>query len=1156
VECGTPLAASCPSCGAPHGPGQKFCAECGTPLAAAATAAIPVQRGALPVSGELRLVSVLFVDLVGYTALSESRDAEDVRELLSRYFDTARTIVDRYGGTVEKFIGDAVMAVWGAPQAREDDAERAVRAGLELVGAVRAFGEEVGAPELRARAGVVTGQVSSLNTPGEGLVVGDRVNTASRVQSVAEPGSVYVDETTRQVTSAAIAYADAGLHTLKGKEEPLHLWRAERVVALVAGGRTEADLEAPFVGRDSELRLIKELFHAGIERRSARLVAVTGPPGVGKSRLQQELRNYVDGLVDTILWHSGRCLSYGEGVAYSALAEMVRQRMGIPEEAAQEDAAQKLKLGLERWIPNTAEREFLEPRLGALIGVAQPGLDRQELFAGWRLFFERLSDELPVLLTFEDLHWADDGLLDFIDHLLEWSAEHPIFILGLARPELTERRAGWPAGRRGATPLYLEPLSDTAVGELLDGIVAGLPAEARERIASQAEGIPLYALETVRALVDRGVLTPEGDKLRPIGELGDLDVPATLSSLLAARLDGLDPDERELIKAMAVFGGSFPRSAAAALSELPDERIDDVLASLVRKQLLVVRADPLSPDRGQYAFAQTLLRTVAYEMLPKKERRPRHLAAANWLRTVFPNEGEEMAEVIASHLLDAYTAAAGDPDADELRADALAALRAAAQRTKAVGATDAAQRAYLMARDLAGGEDERAELTEQAGMMAMLSARYEVAIDLLDTAAAAHVAAGRDAQAAALAEPIVVALQRLGRIDEGVERAKAALEILERDPDTGAGVAAVTAALGACLSFGGYHEEAAGYLEKALIMAQALELPLPLCRALNSRAVSYMQQSRFDESVGLWTVLADIAERNGLTELQSNAISNIGNVLLARDLPEARGRIKEAIALALRTGDSYARMVSSGNLMLVHLFAGQWEEMERVGNELLNAPIEHQEDVHARFACLKAWRGEPAAEHLAVLAPWREGNNLEDRFIATAADIAVALSEGRHEEVVEDGVVAIRSAMEAVGPLHESLRLLWSDTMAAAIATGRIDVAADLVAVLDAEPRGRLSPFLRAELHRAKGLLSAAREEHDEVEAELRAAVDDQRALGYPYPTARAQIDFAAWLIGQGRQAEAAQLLAAAVAMLTPLRAAPLLGRASELLAAVPAAAA
>jgi tetratricopeptide (TPR) repeat protein len=460
-----------------------------------------------------------------------------------------------------------------------------------------------------------------------------------------------------------------------------------------------------------------------------------------------------------------------------------------------------------------------------------------------------------------------------------------------------------------------------------------------------------------------------------------------------------------------------------------------------------------------------------------------------------------------------------------------------------------------MARDLAGSEDERTELTQAAGMMAMTAARYEAGIELLDAAAAAHKAAGRDIEGAALAEHVIVSLQRLGRIEEGIERGKAALAVLERDPQN-PGIAATKAAVGVCLSFAGHAEEASGYLEEALIMAQALELPLPLCRALNARAVSYMQQTRFDEAVGLWTVLADIAERNGLSQLQSNAISNIGNVLMARDLPEAPERSKEAIALALRTGDSYARLVSTGNLMLFYLFAGHWDELERLGNEIINGPTEHQEDVHVRFACLKAWRGEPAAEHLEGFKAWRETDNLEDRFIAVAAENAVALSEGRREAVIESGMAGIRAAMKAVGPLHESHRLLWPDTMEAAVSGGRLDVADELIAMFESEPRGRLSPYLRAELARARGLVAAAREEHGRVESELVAAIESMGALGYPYPRARAEIDLAGWLIGQGRQAEAAQLLADAVALLTPLRAAPLLARASELLAAVPAAAA
>jgi hypothetical protein len=448
-------------------------------------------------------------------------------------------------------------------------------------------------------------------------------------------------------------------------------------------------------------------------------------------------------------------------------------------------------------------------------------------------------------------------------------------------------------------------------------------------------------------------------------------------------------------------------------------------------------------------------------------------------------------------------------------------------------------------------DEQRIELGEAAGQMALLAGRYEAAVELLEEAAAGHAAAGRERDAARLAESIGMALVRSGRLEDSIERVAAALATLGEDSlDPVATV--LNAVLGSALSFTGRHEEAAKYLEPALISAQALELPLPLCRALNARAITYQHQSRFDEAVGMWEVVVGIAERHGLTELHANALSNIGNVGVARDLPDAAERLEAAVAESSRIGDSWGRMVGTGNLMLSHLFTGRWDELERLGEELLANSTDVTEDPHVRLACLKAWRGEPAAPNLDALSAWRTGDNLETRFIALAADGAVALAERRYDVLLAGGTAPLKEAFETLGPLNESLRFLWPDTVAAALAAGCLDIASDLVELLAREPRGRVSPYLRAELHRARGLLHAARGEHEHVEAELSAAVDDLKALGYPYPLARVQIDLAAWLIEQGRSAEGAPLLSEATIALTPLSAAPALARARELSAAVP----
>ena len=368
AECGTSLAAGCPNCGTQNAPGAKFCVECGTALGDTPPAPEPAASpGPSGVVAERRLVTVLFGDLVGSTTLAEDRDPEETRNLLNRYFDTAAEVIGRYGGTVEKFIGDAVMAVWGVPVAHEDDAERAVRAALDLLDAVSAITDS-GQP-LQMRAAVLTGEAAAtVGATGQGIVAGDLVNTASRLQGTAPPGTVLVGEATRRATAEAIAYEEVGEHALKGKATPVPAWRAVQVLGMRGGARRRSALEAPFVGRDEELRQLKDLFHATIREQKPRLVTVIGQAGIGKSRLGWEFEKYIDGVTLTAYWHAGRSPSYGEGISFWALAEMVRERAGIAETDDPEVARTKLAATAAEWLTDPEERRWVEVRLAACSG--------------------------------------------------------------------------------------------------------------------------------------------------------------------------------------------------------------------------------------------------------------------------------------------------------------------------------------------------------------------------------------------------------------------------------------------------------------------------------------------------------------------------------------------------------------------------------------------------------------------------------------------------------------------------------------------------------------------------------------------------------------------------------------------------------------------
>ena len=485
---------------------------------------------------------MLFVDLVGFTPMTEQLDAEDVRELLSRYFAVARQIVDRHGGVIEKFIGDAVMSVWGTPVAHEDDAERAVRAALQIVDEVGRI--DTGAGFLEARAGVLTGEAAvTLSGTDQGMVVGDLVNTAARLQSVAEPGTVLVGESTYRATSAAIAYQEVGERSLKGKALPIPSWRAVAVIARLKGEGRSATLEPPFVGRDEELRSLKDQFD-GVEREGKpRLVTIVGPAGIGKSRLAWEFEKYLDGFVETILWHEGRSPAYGEGISYWALAEMVRRRARdrrLRRRGYRPSPDRRAARRDRRRTPT--ERRWIQPRLTGLLGVDElPAESREELFAAWRTFFERVAASSTTMLVFWDLQWADQGLLDFIEHLLTWARTSPILVIAEARPELYERRPGWGATVRSSTSIRVEPLTETEMQTLLLGLVPGLADDVLAAIVGRAEGVPLYAVETLRMLIDRGVLAWEAEAGRYVlvADLPTLSIPETLHALIAARLDAL-----------------------------------------------------------------------------------------------------------------------------------------------------------------------------------------------------------------------------------------------------------------------------------------------------------------------------------------------------------------------------------------------------------------------------------------------------------------------------------------------------------------------------------------------------------------------------------------------------------------------------------------
>ncbi len=1103
-ECAARLAVACPSCGAANAPDAKFCGECATQLqgAGAGSAIGSPGRGAPTATGgsanptaERRLVSVLFADLVGFTPFAEERDAEDVRDTLTRYFEIASDIIGRYGGTVEKFIGDAVMAVWGAPTAQEDDAERAVRAALDLVGAVQALGAGI-----EARAGVLTGEAAvTLGATNQGMVAGDLVNTAARLQGVALPGWVIVGESTQRAASSAIAFEAVGEQALKGKASPVPAWRAMRVVSNRGGqGRTDMP-EPPFVGRDEELRLLKDLVSVVGRDRKTRLVSISGPGGIGKSRLAWELEKYIDGVVETIYWHRGRSPAYGDGITFWALGEMVRRRAGLAETDDDATSRERIAEIVAEFVPDAVDRRWVEPALLTLLGLepAPPG-GRDALFAAWRMFFERIAAEGTTVLMFEDLQWADSGLLDFIDHLVEWSKGVPILIVTLARPELFDRRPDWGAGSRHFTAMALEPLPAPAMRAMLAGFVPGLPEPAIAAILARADGIPLYAVETVRSLVADGRLEQVDGVYQPRGELGDLAIPETLRSLIGSRLDALDPADRSLIQDASVLGKMFTLTGLATVSGRDPGEIETRLRVLVRRELLELEADPRSPERGQYGFVQSLIREVAYATLARPERRARHLAVARFYEVL----GEdELAGALASHYLAAYQASADGPEAQAVAIQARLALSGAAERAAALGAH--VQAVGYLSQAVEGTTDpaERGALLERAAESATDASDHDHAQDLAKRAIAEFEGIG-DAASTALATAI------LGSILLNGQKPTEARAILEQAlaglPDDAplAARARLLANLSRSLMRLDEFERTIEVADQALPLAERLGLDDVIADAFNNKASALGNVGRPREAEALMVAAIEIAHRGGLMSIELRARSNLAATVWANDPARAMAIQRENYPLARRAGNrQMATWILDQRVTGDWIVGRDWDDALAEAADAVSSATDLSEEAGLRssMAWIKLARGEPTDEDLLVV---------EESAAKSSDPASVAQRDALRSEralMAGDFRTALTEMLKAA-ELRSLSAIYLGEAYRGAVRLGDPALLRPLVGQLEANPDAAFTGP-RASLAAMRAALAALEGNRAEALEHYRDAFAQFEAYGAKFLLARVQLE-------------------------------------------------
>jgi class 3 adenylate cyclase/tetratricopeptide (TPR) repeat protein len=855
---------------------------------------------------ERKVVTVLFCDLVGFTSRSESLDPEDVEAILQPYHARVRSELERHGGTVEKFIGDAVMALFGAPIAHEDDPERAVRASLSI----RDFAHEAG---LELRIGITTGEalvrLGAHPEAGEGMASGDVVNTAARLQSAAPVNGILVDDVTQRTTRTAIVYEAAPPVTAKGKEHPVSAWQPVEARSRFGSDVTH-HARTELVGRDAELAMLRQAFSRAVDDQTPQLVTVVGVPGMGKSRLVYELSRIADEDPRLVTWRQGRCLAYGDGIAFWALAEMVKAQAGILEGDSESDAEAKLGVSLRDLIVDEQDRDWVGRHLRPLVGLeAETGLGgdrRGEAFAAWRRFVEALAEREPTVLAIEDVHWADDGLLDFVDELAEWMVDVPLLVICTARPELLDRRPGWGGGKLNATTIGLASLSDVQTSALIAATLDRtlLPADIQRALIERAAGNPLYAEQYAQLYRER--------------PSADLPMPESLQGIIAARLDGLAAEDKALLQSASVLGKIF---WAGTLDMNPDEALAR-LHGLERRGFVVRQRRSSVENDTEWSFAHVLLRDVAYGQIPRAERSALHRRAAEWIAGL--GRPDDHAELIAHHWRSARDlAASAGLDTSAIDGPASVALRAAGDHASAIHAHAAAAGYYADALASWPSADPARASLQRAHAMALYLSGDPAAVEALESARDALLAID-DRDAAAEVEVLIGRFWWERGRSESTERHERRAEALVSDASSPS-AAWVMASIARTRVIAGDVDGGRELAVRALALAEEYQLVELQSHALNTLGISKMHLADGSAETDLRRAIElGLAVKSPQA---GTAAANLAVILNRRfELRRAIEAWDRAFEIAEHTGDVIGIRWLRGFVVHTRHLLGRWDE--------------------------------------------------------------------------------------------------------------------------------------------------------------------------------------------------------------------------------------